>query len=107
MCYIVIIFILSVIPIYRKYYINYFRGANWLGIGTNIEGSWKYAGNGIQMGDITEDTRKLLFDSSDYVDMSLFGSWNSSIELSDDYNVTGLISDILFHVLFSFIKLII
>ena len=58
------------------------------------------------MGDITEDTRKLLFDSSDYVDMSLFGSWNSSIELSDDYNVTGLISDILFLVLFSF-KLII
>ena len=42
------------------------------------------------MGDITEDTRKLLFDSSDYVDMSLFGSWNSSIELADDYNVTGL-----------------
>ena len=52
------------------------------------------------MGDITEDTRKLLFDSSDYVDMSLFGSWNSSIELADDYNVTGFFSDILFLVLF-------
>ena len=101
------IFILSVIPIYRKYYINYFRGANWLGIGTNIEGIWKYAGNGIQMGDITEDTRKLLFDSSDYVDMSLFGAWNSSIELTDDYNVTGLISNDVFFVLLSSLILLV
>ena len=53
------------------------------------------------MGDITEDTRKLIFDSLDYVDMSLFGAWNSSIELSDDYNVTGLISNDVFFVLLS------
>ena len=93
-------------PNIQKIIFNHFRGANWLGIGTNIQGSWKYEGSGIQIGDITEDTRKLLFDSSDYVDMSLFGAWNSSIELTDDYNVTGLISNDVFFVLLSSLKLI-